>query len=131
MGRVTRDPELRNTPSGVAVVTFAVATNYKYKNGAGERMETIAFHNCVAFGKLASEVIAKYCVKGQEVYVAGRLDYQEWIKNDGSKGHKTQIIVDEFQLGQKPAGAKTSQKEQEPVIEEGEDEEIRVENIPF
>jgi len=115
----------------VAVATFSVATNYKYKNGAGEKVENISFHNCVAFGKLASEVIAKYCVKGQEVYVAGRLDYQEWIKQDGSKGHKTQIIVDEFQLGQKPAGAKTNQPVEEQAPDVSDDEEIRVENIPF
>ena len=143
IGRVTRDPEVRNTPSGSAVATFSVATNYKYKGAKGP-VENVSFHNCVAFGKLASEVIAKYCVKGQEVYVGGRLDYQEWIKQDGTKGTKTQIIVEDFQLGSKPVGA-TNKKENDysqpaPVDDgsqdiefpiTGDEEEINVENIPF
>lgn len=139
MGRVTRDPELRNTPSGAAVATFSVATNYKYKDQAGNSNEKVSFHNCVAFGKLASEVIAKYCVKGQEVYVGGRIDYQEWKKQDGTKGFKTQIIVEDFQLGQKPQVQTKQSKAEEGAEEnypgeylvEGEEEEIRVENIPF
>lgn len=138
IGRVTRDPESRMTPGGTAVVTFSVATNYKYKDSAGNTNEKVSFHNCVDFGKLGSEVIAKFCVKGQEVYVGGRLDYQEWTKQDGTKGKSTQIIVEDFQLGQKPvnAVAKPVRKPQEePIIEIPEepmdDEDIRVEDIPF
>lgn len=133
VGRVTKDPEIRTTTSGSPVAIIGVATNFKYKLSDGQSSEKVSFHNCVAFGKLASEVVAKYCVKGQEVYIGGRLDYQEWNKPDGTKGNKTQIIIEDFQLGQKPQQEQEKPKQVEPVAQSksNEEDEIKIEDIPF
>jgi single-strand DNA-binding protein len=133
VGRVTKDPEMRTTPSGSSVAIIGVATNFKYKLSDGQLSEKVSFHTCVAYGKLASEVVAKYCVKGQEVYIGGRLDYQEWTKPDGTKGNKTQIIIEDFQLGQKPKQEqeKPTQVEQATQNKLNEEDEIKIEDIPF
>lgn len=103
VGRMTRDPELRSTPSGAAVCTFSLATNYTYTDKAGQKVENVSFHNCTMFGK-GAEVFAQYAVKGQEIYIDGRIDYQSWTKKDGSQGEKTVIMVENFQFGQRPKG---------------------------
>ena len=72
-GRLTRNPELRTTAGGTAVATFALATNHVTKDKAGEKKESVQFHNCVAFGKTA-EVISQFAMKGQELFVEGRIE---------------------------------------------------------
>ncbi len=127
IGRVTKDPELKATPSGMKIATFGVATNYTYKNKDGEKKETVSFHNLTAFGKVA-ETIAQWVKKGQEIYVEGRIEYQEWEKKDGGKAYRTNILVENFQFGAKAKG--TEEKKKEDVIEYPE-EEINPEDIPF
>lgn len=109
IGRVTRTPELKSLPSGSSVVSFSIATNHVYKNKNGEKIENVSFHNCVIFGK-GAEIFSMYVIKGQEVYVAGRIDYKQWEKKDGTKANRTEIIVDDFQFGQKPLGAQNNQE---------------------
>ncbi len=105
-GRVTKKPELRATPSGAKVCSFSIATNYVYKTQAGEKIEEVEFHNCTAFGKTA-ETIAQYVMQGQVLYVEGRIKTDTWEK-DGIKRNKTNIIVNNFQFGQKPNGTKNA-----------------------
>ncbi len=142
IGRVTRDPELRTLPSGSGVVKFGLATNHSYKKQSGEKVETTQFHNCVAFGPLAEKVIAPYCKKGQEVYVSGRIEYREWEAKDGTKRTSTEIMVEDFQLGQKPQGQRSEPRAQSPadVVEQAfggkQDDsfdggDINVEDISF
>ncbi len=100
LGRLTKDPELRTTPSGANVVKFGLATNYTFKDKNGEKKDTTQFHNCVAWGK-AAELIHQYMKKGGELYVSGRIEYRSWDKPDGTKGYMTEIVVDEFQFGAK------------------------------
>jgi single-strand DNA-binding protein len=136
IGRVTRTPELKKLPSGVSVTSFGVATNHVYKNKAGEKIENVAFHNCVIFGT-GAEVFSAYVVKGQEVYVSGRIDYREWEKKDGGKAQRTEIIVENFQFGQKPKGYQGGQEsaatgaaapgEVVPAAEE----EVKIEDVDF
>lgn len=132
IGRVTRDPELKSTSSGTAVASFSIATNHVYKNQTtGEKVENVSFHNCVIFGR-GAEVFSQYVVKGQEVYVSGRIQYQEWEKKDGSKGYRTDILVENFQFGQKPKGAEqTSYQQNSPEAVEPDDGEIKVEDVAF
>jgi len=105
IGRVTKQPELKSLSGGTQVVSFGLATNNVYKNKAGEKVEEVDFHNVTAFGKLA-ETIAQYVVKGQELYVSGRIKYESWDKTDGTgKGYRTSIIAGNFQFGQKPKDA--------------------------
>ena len=124
IGRITRDPELRSMPNGTSLTTFSIATNYSYTDKAGQKIEKVSFHNCVLFGKSA-EIFAQYVVKGQEVYVDGRIDYQEFEKKDGTKGSKTQIIVEHFQFGSRPKGFIEQQRHEETK----ENEEIDVDSI--
>jgi len=131
IGRVTRDPELRAMPNGGNVAKFGLATNYIYKTKSGEKKETVQFHNCVAFGRLA-EIIDKYVVKGQELYVEGRIEYRQWEKKSGEKAHSTEIVTENMQMGQKARGSNEQREPREETkVEETKEEEINVEEIPF
>ena len=122
IGRVTQTPEFKTLQGGTLVTTFGLATNNIYvKNG--EKVEETDFHNIVVFGKMA-ETIKQYVVKGQELYVSGRIKHRSWDKKDGSgKGYATEVICSNFQFGQKPAGAAAKPtgvkpKEDIPIVEE-------------
>ena len=103
IGRVTKQPEAKTFPSGQMVTSFSIATNRDYKTKDGEKKEETEFHNIVAFGRTA-EVISQYVVKGQELYVEGRIQTRSW-ETDGKKNYRTEIICEKFQFGQKPKGA--------------------------
>lgn len=141
IGNLTRDPELRNTPSGQSVASFSIATNLIWTDQAGQQQKKTEFHNIIAWRKLA-EVCAKYLHKGSKVYLEGRLQTTDWTGQDGVKRYRTEIVAENMiMLDNKGTGAPMSapsvagQAPSEPVIEIPEepmdDEEIRVENIPF
>lgn len=101
IGNLTRDPELRNTPSGAAVVSFVIATDRSWTTDAGEKKEQVDFHRCVAWNKLA-ELCAKFLKKGTKTFVAGRLANREYTTREGEKRQITEIIIDDMiLLGQK------------------------------
>jgi len=143
IGNLTRDPELRNTPSGQSVVSFSVATNLIWTDQSGQQQKKTEFHNIVAWRKLA-DICAKYLKKGAKVYIEGRLQTTDWTGQDSVKRYRTEIVADNMIMldgrGGSPLGGgnydneKTNNSE-EAVIEVPEepsgDEEIRVENIPF
>src|SRR6478609_6030230 len=91
MGNLTRDPELRSTPGGQQVASFAVATNRSWMDASGERKEAVEYHEIVAWGKLG-ELAAQYLSKGRKVMVVGRLQTQSWEK-DGVKRQRTEIVA--------------------------------------
>jgi len=91
IGRLTRDPEMRTTTSGINSTTFTVAVSRNYTSQSGER-ET-DFINCVAWRKQA-ENIAKYCTKGTQVAVEGRIQTRSYDAQDGTKRYVTEIIAD-------------------------------------
>lgn len=96
LGNLTRDPELRYTPNGQAVLNFGVATNRRYKNmSTGEQVEDTQFHDIVAWGKLA-EIINQIFKKGNKIYLEGRLQTRQWEAPDGSKRYRTEIIMENF-----------------------------------
>ena len=91
-GNVTRDPELRFTPSGQAVCSFGVATNRSIKKG--EQWEDVAtFHNVVEWGKKA-EFTASTVKKGMKVTVTGRIDNRSYDAKDGTKKYISEIVAD-------------------------------------
>ncbi len=104
LGNLTRDPELRYTPSGHAVCSFSVATNRSWTTSEGEEKEKADFHNVVAWRKLA-EICSQYLVKGQKVYVQGRLQTQSWEGKEGNRRSRTEIVADQLVMLQKPRGA--------------------------
>ena len=91
IGRLTRDPELRTTTSGISSTSFTVAVSRTYTNQNGE-IET-DFINCVAWRKQA-ENIAKYCKKGSQVAVEGRIQTRSYDAQDGTKRYVTEVLAD-------------------------------------
>ena len=95
-GNLTRDPELRTTPSGASVCSFSVAVNRVYRDTSGEQKEDVSFIDCSAWGKLG-EMISQYAKRGTGVLVSGRLDQRSWEdKNTGQKRSRVEIVVEDF-----------------------------------
>ncbi len=157
IGNVTRDPEMRYTPNGRAVITFGVATNRRWTSPeTGEQQEETEFHDIVAWGKLA-EIANQIVRKGEKVYVEGRLRTRSWEGQDGVKRQRTEIIAENIiALSPRPADLtpptaetevpapketpppepKEETKEKKPAKTEEaqkseEDEEIDLEDIEF
>jgi single-strand DNA-binding protein len=108
MGNLTRDPQLTYLPSQTPVVDFGIAVNRKWTSKDGEAKEEVMFVDCRAFSRLA-ENINKYMRKGRPLFVEGRLVYETWTAQDGSKKSKHRVHVDNCQfLGGGP-GAPTAE----------------------
>lgn len=126
-GNMTRDPELRRTAGGMAVVGFGVAVNDRAKNPAtGEWEDRPNFVDCTMFGTRA-EKLAPYLSKGCKVAVDGRLRWSQWQAQDGSKRSKLEVIVDEieFMSRREQAGAQQPQQQAAPALD------IYAEDVPF
>jgi single-strand DNA-binding protein len=149
MGNLTRDPELRSTPTGQQVASFAVATNRVWNNASGERQEAVDFHEIVAWGRLA-ELASQYLAKGRKVMVVGRLQTQQWEK-DGVKQRRTEIVASDISFldrpgentggsgfdqtaDEAPAPKPAAKKKSEDVVIEdlgGDDDKVNLDDIPF
>src|SRR3989338_8267035 len=103
MGNLTRDPELRQTPTGQAVCSFGVATNRFYTDKTGQKQKHAEFHNIVAWGKQA-EIVNQYLKKGSLIFVEGRLQTRNWQDPQGAKHYRTEVIAERVQLGPRPQG---------------------------
>ena len=151
LGNLTRDPELRQTPSGQNVATFGVATNRMWTNQSGVKQNQTEFHNVVLWGRLA-EIAHQYLSKGRLVLIEGRLNTRTWQDQSGQKRNRTEIITENMQLGPRFASVTNPpqtppQNVPEPAAtivlpeiqledtsetpKEDEGGEIKVENIPF
>ena len=91
-GNLTRDPDLRFTPTGRPTASFGVAVNNDWTDSAGERHESVDFFDIVVWGKLA-ENAAQSLAKGQEVLLSGRLQYRSWETDEGDKRSKVEITA--------------------------------------
>lgn len=92
IGRLTRDPELRYTPSGLAIAKFGLAVNDRYKQG-DEWKEKVNFIDIVVWGK-QGENCSEYLAKGRSVCVDGRLQYSSWETEEGQKRSKIEVVAD-------------------------------------
>ena len=95
LGNLTRDPQLSYTPNQTAVVDFGLATNRKWTGQDGAAREETCFVDCRSFGRSA-ENINKYCQKGRPLLVEGRLTFDSWQAQDGSKRSKLRVTVERF-----------------------------------
>lgn len=144
IGNLTRDPEVRTTPSGQNVASFAVATNRRWTTQQGETQDATEFHEIVAWGKLA-EVSQQILQKGKKVYVEGRLQTRNWDAPDGSKRQRTELIAENI-IALSPRssedGATSSmpstqsktvqaKKADAPVTQASSEEEIDLSDLPF
>src|SRR3989304_5841912 len=100
IGRLTRDPELRSTPSGQQVATLGLATSRVWNDQAsGQKREATEFHSIVAWGRLA-EICSQYLRKGSLAMFEGRLQTRSWEdKTSGAKRYATEIVAESMQLG--------------------------------
>ena len=115
IGNLTRDPELRYTPSGTAVCTFGVATNREWTDSSGQHNEEAEFHNVVAWAKLA-EICDQILHKGRKVYLEGRISTREWEGKDGQDRKTVEIVIDEmiaFGKGQYGGGDEDESEDEE------------------
>jgi single-strand DNA-binding protein len=158
IGNLTRDPEVRYTPSGTAVATFGLATNRSWSTGDGvDRQEETQFHRIVAWSKLA-EIVGQLLFKGRKVYIEGRLQTRKFTGQDGQQREITEIVAENMMIldtrnrdGAAPADeemgsgdamvapveemsaaeAPKAAKAAKPKAEEPMSDEVNVEDIPF
>jgi single-strand DNA-binding protein len=130
IGRLTRDPELRYTPSGTAVCDLGIAIGHKWKGADGTWREDTCFVDVTVWQKQA-ENCAEYLKKGREVYIEGRLTLDQWQTPEGQKRSKLKVVAHTVQFlgGRPPAAAApsggggetggTEPPVEEPPVEEG------------
>ena len=98
IGNLTRDVEVRYTPSGTAVATFGLATNRSWSSGdGGERQEETQFHRIVAWSKLA-EICGQLLFKGRKIFIEGRLQTRKFTGQDGAQREITEIVAENMMI---------------------------------
>jgi len=139
IGRLTRDPEVRTTPTGKTVASITVATGRVWKDQSGVKQEKSEFHNCVLWGKIA-EIAGQYLNKAKRVYVEGRLETRDWTDQAGVKKYRTEIIVENLIMldgggrANNGSGSESNTFSARPTpapVDDTSAEEIKVEDIPF
>lgn len=123
MGNLTRDPELRYTPSGTAVSSFGLAVNRRYRHGEEWKEET-CFVDVVVFGRQA-ETVSEYLSKGRQAFIEGRLSWRSWESDDGTRRSKHEVVAQNVQFLGGRAQAEAPSAEPEPQTVEEDDD------IPF
>ncbi len=97
MGRLTRDVELKFTPSNMAVANIGLAVGRRYKTKDGEQREETTFVDCEAWSRTA-ELMNQYLSKGRPVFIEGRLKLDQWQDKDGSNRSKMKVVIENFQF---------------------------------
>ena len=151
MGNLTRDPELRQTPTGQNVTSFSLALNRSYKDSGGEWQEATDYIDIVCWGPLA-ERVAQYLAKGRRCLVQGRLQSRSW-EQDGNKRSKVEVLANDVTFldsrgddntggtsaggdssSEAPASSKpapSKKAKDDVVIEDIGDQPINLDDIPF
>ena len=97
VGRLTRDPELKETSNGKIFCKFSIASNKTIWRQDQPAEDKVGFYECIAWGK-TGEIIAKYCQKGKKIGIDGSLDFNQWENAEGKKMSRVEIYVDQFQF---------------------------------
>jgi len=138
IGRLTKNPELRSTPSGQQVTSFSIATNRYFTDSSGKKQERSEFHTIVAWGKLA-EICAQYLTKGRKAYIEGRLQTRDWVGQDGVRRYSTEVLAENMIILDGPTSSSpresmphsTMQTPSQNTTDEIVEEEHTLEEIPF
>lgn len=129
IGRLTKDPELRYTPNGVAVSTFTLAVNRNFSNQQGQREAD--FINIVTWKGLA-ETVANYLVKGKLVAVEGRIQTRNYDNNEGKRVYITEVVADNVRFLETMSKNETNVKDkQDPFSDDGNPIDISDDDLPF
>jgi single-strand DNA-binding protein len=145
MGNLTRDPELRTTPSGQSVCSFSLAVNRSWQGQDGSQQDAVDYFDVTAWGKLG-ELVNQYLSKGRKCLVQGRLSQRSW-EQEGQKRSKVEVVANDVTFldgGGSGAGsdggsaaprssgnARSSAKSSEPAVEDIDDKPIDLSEIPF
>jgi single-strand DNA-binding protein len=154
MGNLTRDPEVRTTPSGQSVCSFSLALNRTWKDQSGQQQEAVDYIDVVAWGQLG-ERVGQYLQKGRRCLVTGRLQSRSW-EQDGQKRSKVEVLATDVTFldsraegegggqggggysaparsgsGSSAASNKSTAKNNDAPIDDIEDEPIDLSDIPF
>jgi len=143
MGNLTRDPELRTTPSGQNVCSFSLAVNRSWQGSDGTQQDAVDYFDVTAWGKLG-ELVNQYLSKGRKCLVQGRLSQRSW-EQEGQKRSKVEVVANDvtFLDGGGAGGdgnsspsaprssAPSSRKKDEPAVEDIDDKPIDLSEIPF
>lgn len=97
IGRLTADPELKQTQGYGQFCSFSLANNHSYSRSNGEKVDEVSYVNCTAWGKLG-EILHRYASKGKQVAIEGRLRQRRWQGQDGKNQSTVDIVVENFQL---------------------------------
>lgn len=124
-GNLTREPELRGTQGGTAVLSFGIAVNDRRKNASGNWEDVPNFFECVTFGNRAT-ALSDILTKGMKVSIAGKLHYSSWEK-DGQKHSKVDIIANEIELMQN----RKPQQETQQYRPTQQAQDVYDEDLPF
>lgn len=144
MGNLTRDPELRTTPSGQSVCSFSLAVNRSWQGQDGSQQDAVDYFDVTAWGKLG-ELVNQYMAKGRKCLVQGRLSQRSW-EQEGQKRSKVEVVANDVTFldgggaggdgGSAPRSSGSStrssaKKSDEPAVEEIDDKPIDLSEIPF
>jgi len=116
IGRLGKNPEMRYTPSGLAVATFSLATNHSVKDQEGNFTDKTEWHNIVTYGKRA-EFAGEYLEKGRQVYIEGRIQTRSWEDQNGQKRYMTEIVCNDLQLLSSRSAAAAGEESTESAAE--------------
>ncbi len=140
MGNLTRDVELKFTPSNQPVATFGLAMNRRYKTKDGENREETTFVDCEAWARTA-EVMNEYLAKGRPVFIEGRLKLDQWQDKEGNNRSKLRVVVENFQFidsrggggsgGGGGGGGRASAPEPVAAGSTGQHQPVSEDDIPF
>ncbi len=108
IGNLTRDPEMRQTPSGQAVCTFSIATNREWVTKESQKHSLTEYHDLVAWARLA-EICSEHLKKGKLIYVEGYLKTRSWDTPEGVRKFKTEIVVQDLIMLDRREGKSFSQ----------------------
>ena len=149
VGRLTRDPEVRTTATGQTVASISMATNRFWKDKSGQRQDQTEYHNVVLWGRLG-EIAGQYLTKGAECYIEGRLQTRKYTDKNNIERYRTEIVAENMQLGSRAQGSSGSAQQSSftpsapaqnrnaaapvealPTINLDEEEEVKIEDVPF
>lgn len=140
MGNLTRDPELRTTPSGQSVCSFSLAVNRSWQGQDGTQQDAVDYFDITAWGKLG-ELVNQYLSKGRKCLVQGRLSQRSW-EQEGQKRSKVEVVASDVTFldgggaggdggNAAPRSSAPRAKKDEPAVEEIDDKPIDLSEIPF
>lgn len=132
MGNLTRDPVLRKTPTGLSVSDLGLAVSEKYRNKAGEVVESVCFADIVVWGRQA-ETCGQYLTKGAPVVVEGRLQLDQWQTDKGEKRSRLRVRADRVQFLGRASKENEADQAAAPAaaVAEPEREEAQATGMPF